>query len=108
MVKNRLCDLYSHSFRQVKRFYNGHFFSATSLRFLNTKIESQILSVNNKQFYFITSEKLALEDIPSYTLRAYDFDGYVISDVRTENSSIFLQYETLKQAEKALKRRLNI
>jgi len=108
MVKNRVCDLYCHSFRQVKRFYGGHFFSDTSIRFFNSKVESQFLSVNNKQFYFLSSEKLYPNDKRSYTLRAYDFDGYVISNVRTENNSMFLEFDDLKQAENALKKRLNI
>ena len=47
-------------------------------------------------------------DKRSYTLRAYDFDGGVISNVRTENNSMFLEFDDLKQAEKALKKRLNV
>ena len=83
--------------------YEGHFFDRETMSFFNSKVYGDcVYSLDGIAYYFVTSEKPIDQD-RRYTLRAYDKKENTILTV-----SKYCEFKTKQQADKALKRILNL
>ncbi len=80
----------------LKSLSTGHFFDKASMRFFNSKLETDGVLIDNKA-YFITSERYDKSYPKKFTIRELD-----INTGKIEGSSSFQEFESLKSAEKAL------
>lgn len=77
---------------------NGqHFFDPQSMRFFNSKIESELIEGR----YFITSERYDLDSPKLYTIRQISDKGQILDDLGE-----FQEFATLENALVELGRRL--
>lgn len=79
-------------FKKANKKAGQHFFSPSTMRFFNSKIESSLLGAEGLQV-FITSERYDYASPKKYTIRHAMSDGRVGDDL-----SEFQQFDTLEQA----------
>lgn len=88
---------------EIKHMSKGHFFTEETMGFFNSRVETRALSKDNKTFYFVTSEKFK-NYLRTYTVRSLDFDGKVTNtNVRTAEGFEFQQFDSVKEANAAIK-----
>ena len=83
-------------FKKLNKDENKHFFEPATLRFLNSKIESDFIKpniVNCKQGFFITSEQYDNDTPRLYTIRQANF-----SNGNVDTIGKFQGYNTKKEA----------
>jgi len=79
--------------KAISKANGGHFFDAQSMRFFNSKIESELIEGR----YFITSERYELDSPKLFTIRQISEAGQILDDLGK-----FQEFDTLHGALVAL------
>lgn len=81
----------------IKRRHQGHWFSASAMRFFNSRT-AQTAVVKDGKAYFVSSEQFDYSSPRLFSVRVYDF---ATDDIDTVGE--FQEYKTAYLAEKAIK-----
>lgn len=91
--------------RYVSDYLGSHFFSPESMRFFNSRLTSNIKTIDDRHGYFITSEE-SPNSPRRYAIRYYSLDQYTRStDARlcdTVRFHTITHHDTLPQAKSAM------